>query len=99
MCLFCDSPDGCQFCNPTPHPWFKGGTPTQRTNVRIGLHPMGHKLAENGHHCGDCGHMKRRNMGGTYIKCDLNDTHGPATDIRLSWPACSQWKARENQVP
>lgn len=47
--------------------------------------------------CGSCkfsegvgGHAK------TYWKCRLvYHTFGPKTDIRLRWPACSQWESQE----
>lgn len=42
--------------------------------------------------CGACTHLVRREMAGTYFKCSLyGDTHGPATDWRLRWPACGRF--------
>lgn len=52
-----------------------------------GVHPMTRRpLLTTGETCGDCSHLNRH---GRYFKCDLmKRTHGPATDIRKSWPAC-----------
>lgn len=47
-----------------------------------------------GETCRTCGHMVRKTWNRVYLKCDLWDSNGPASDIRLKWPACSQWLAR-----
>lgn len=65
---------------------------------QAGLHPTGFRLAGDtapaGAKCGTCEHHLaiRRNVR-RYHKCELlPDTHGPATDIRVSWPACEYWE-------
>lgn len=50
-----------------------------------GLHPVSRRGLRSEGTCGECNHVTRH---GRYIKCDLNATGGPATDIRLKWPAC-----------
>lgn len=96
-CMFCTG-DGCLFCNPPKHPWFnaKSASAGQVANFNRGLHPMGARLLSNvsgAERCGNCTHHKKREMGGTYHKCDLYETHGPATDIRVSWPACEKYES------
>lgn len=88
-CLFCNG-EGCAFCHPPKHEWFNAESASkfQRENVRKGLHPMGAKLATNGKRCGSCQHHKRREMNKVFHKCDLHQTRGAGTDIRVSWPAC-----------
>ena len=92
-CLFCNGA-GCTYCHPPKHPWFAAGSASklQRENVKKGLHPLGARLATNGKTCGGCVHHKRREMNKVFHKCDLNETHGPGTDIRVSWPACEKYE-------
>lgn len=45
-----------------------------------------------GHHCGGCSHLRVIRYAGTYHKCDLNDTHSQATDVRKTWPACARYE-------
>lgn len=61
-----------------------------------GIHPVT-KLpllhAEWNRTCGDCDHHGV--AGGharSYHKCELNMTNGPATDIRVGWPACQAFQ-------
>lgn len=69
-----------------------------REALAKGRHPVTKvALANNGKTCGDCehhvvagGHAKR------YHKCEFNDTNGPATDIRVSWPACIRYEPEAN---
>jgi hypothetical protein len=45
-----------------------------------------------GYRCKDCAHCLPAGRNRTYWKCDLNPlgyTRGPATDIRVGWPACT----------
>lgn len=66
--------------------------------VALGLHQSGRELAVGdhpgaGHTCGDCAHHYVRKFAHTYHKCDLVPaTRGPATDIRVAWPACEMWE-------
>lgn len=67
--------------------------------VTLGRHPTGFALAGadhpgQGHTCGDCAHHYVRQLAGRYHKCDLiRATGGPASDIRVRWPACEHWEA------
>lgn len=66
--------------------------------VALGRHPLGFALAGedhpgHGHTCGDCTHHYVRRFAGRYHKCKLIPaTSGPATDIKVSWPACQHWE-------
>lgn len=70
---------------------------TIRRNARLaaGWHPVtGLRLREpRGETCGDCEHHIVHHYAKRYHKCDLNDTSGAATDLRVSWPACSAFRA------
>lgn len=46
--------------------------------------------------CGDCTHRVRLYGGSkTWPKCELGPaTHGPATDVWASWPACTRYEPR-----
>lgn len=61
-------------------------------NLNAGLHPLGHAfLANNGETCRSCRHPRK---AGEYWKCQIGPlSHGPATDLRLKWPACEKWEA------
>jgi len=67
--------------------------------VALGRHPTGRALAGedhpgHGHRCGDCAHHYVRQLAGRYHKCRLIPaTGGPASDIRVRWPACDAWEA------
>lgn len=106
-CHACDSSpvigeDGqrqhCAFCAPeTAAPaWFRGGTATQRRRALQGRHPLnGLRLLDEpaGKTCGDCAHLRGREWTRTYYKCALmKNTGGPATDTRVSWPACERFQ-------
>jgi hypothetical protein len=95
-CLLCTG--GCSYCQPvdsTPT-WALHGTAGQRRNARMGRHPLGAPLADNGETCGTCTHMQRRRFNRTYLKCDLTVwTCGAATDTRARWPACTHWSPRD----
>lgn len=64
---------------------------------QAGLHPhRGDKLGPAGETCGSCKHHKTRTFAKRYHKCDLGpDSFGPATDVRLRWPACDKWAPHE----
>jgi hypothetical protein len=58
-----------------------------------GLHPTGAPLGPAGRTCGECAHHWVRRYDKAYHKCELvGDTAGPATDIRVRWPACARWE-------
>jgi hypothetical protein len=95
--LFDDIPDSDR---PTPEPVEKISpdrrrTLKQRALLDAGIHPLTRAPllpAEHGLTCGDCWRFdvhEWRNR--TYFKCELNVTHGAATDIRKSWPACTRY--------
>lgn len=68
----------------------------QREQIRLGRHPVARiPLADNGETCGTCTHAYRTQHGRrSYWKCDLvEETNGPGTDLRISWPACIRWQA------
>ena len=41
--------------------------------------------------CGTCVHHHVHSSARDYHKCELTQTGGPATDIRVSWPACPKY--------
>lgn len=66
--------------------------------IERGVHPHnGMPLRQPpGETCGSCKHHYAKRYSKTFHKCDFtNDTGGPATDIRVRWPACSKWEAKE----
>lgn len=49
-----------------------------------------------GETCKSCKHSYCNQYAKRYWKCDLvKATHGPGSDIRLKWAACSRWEAKE----
>ena len=77
-----------------------GKARTQRNNAMLasGRHPVsGRRLLAvtdtAAPTCGDCVHHFTNRRSKTYHKCDLNATGGAATDIRVSWPACTEFVA------
>lgn len=65
-----------------------------RELIARGIHPVTRvPLARNGETCGTCALSGWVRMGNKYLKCSLNKTGGPATDLRVFWPACEKWKA------
>lgn len=75
-------------------------TPAERKRLRAAHTPKGYAaLPGTGpamETCGSCGHMVRRRMAKTYLKCGLVEaqwTRGSATDIRAGSPACRRWEA------
>lgn len=64
--------------------------------IERGLHPHNGLPVRQpaGETCGSCEHHRVKRWSGTYHKCALTpDTRGPATDIRVRWPACEKWRA------
>ena len=94
MTLFDPGPPGA-----VPDAESYGRRLTRRRQAMLdrGVHPItGSPLADNGETCGSCEHhVLRCNVAGRYHKCVLNLSGGPATDLRVSWPACTRWKAGE----
>ena len=83
---------------PTPQPKLSAGVlRTVRAKLAIagGRHPFGLPLRQpvGQHTCGDCGHHLVWKYAKRYHKCGLNLSHGPSTDVRVSWPACTAWVA------
>lgn len=72
-------------------------TEKRRALLARGIHPTTKlRLLDEGWNrsCADCDHLKAH--GGhakTFYKCDkVYMTSGPATDTRLSWPACAAFR-------
>ena len=89
-------------------------SPTRRRTVRQhaalarGRHPAtGLPLLRDQDHtqaslcCGDCAHVDLVLGGGrTWWKCRIQgDTRSPATDVRISWPACVRLVRRDVSAP
>lgn len=70
-------------------------TLARKLMLERGMHPAtGRKLADKGETCKSCRHLCAFGGARSYYKCDLTTmTHGPATDIRVRWPACVLWEA------
>ena len=66
--------------------------------IARGFHPFGLRLREPaGEKCGSCRHLQRSytSPGRWFNKCALRGvTRGPATDLRLKWPACERWEGQ-----
>lgn len=93
-CLFCAGA-GCAVCTGEWPEWFGAGTGAQAERVARGLHPLGQRLSNNGHTCGDCAHLRRKALAKDYLKCILLQPEGGAsTDVRRKWPACDLWQMR-----
>lgn len=69
-----------------------------RMRTLRGLHPHnGLPLRQpSGETCKSCEHCWAKRYSGTYYKCELTpDSKGPATDVRVRWPACEKWEAKK----
>jgi hypothetical protein len=66
----------------------------RRAMLDAGIHPlMGGAVRADGETCGSCAHhCVQGDVARTYHKCELRNTGGPATDIRVSWPGCYRWE-------
>lgn len=70
--------------------------------VALGRHPLGFALAAedhpgHGHTCGDCNLHYVRRFTSSYHKCRLVPaTCGPASDIKVKWPACEHWEDEQD---
>lgn len=50
-----------------------------------------------GKKCKHCEHCYAKQFSGRYYKCDLRgNTNGPATDIKVNWPACAKFEEKKN---
>jgi hypothetical protein len=65
-----------------------------KADLARGIHPVS-KLAlrAEGGTCGDCAHHVVVRHSNTYHGCSFHRGCGPATDIRVSWPACTAFVA------
>ena len=68
---------------------------TQRNQwlLKQGVHPLTKRPLKGSMTCGDCVHHVQNYR---YHKCDLNNTNGAGTDIRISWPACELFKEKSD---
>ena len=77
--------------------WFQPSKhqPTCARNVALGLHPTGRMLGPETERCGTCRHQVWRSRSRNWPKCGIGrDTRCVATDIRLKWRACEEWKEK-----
>ena len=75
-------------------------TAARQALLNRGVHPTTHLplLKPPGATCGGCTHLAVHRISRTYYKCDVvHMTNGPATDTRLSWPACTKYEAADGQ--
>lgn len=71
----------------------------QRQRIERGLHPLANgPINASGETCGSCAHCVGHRQAQSWYKCALIGGHSNATDIRLSWPACSAWKAKTDEA-
>jgi hypothetical protein len=72
-----------------------GASITRRNNekLRAGVHPItGHPLLVGpGLQCATCDHLRVNQRAKRWYKCELNESHGPRTDVRVGWPACTSY--------
>lgn len=69
-------------------------TERQRRDLANRIHPAtGRWVILVGATCGTCAHHFVHRMGKRYHKCEYTATRGPASDIRVGWPACTLWEA------
>lgn len=68
---------------------------------RKGPIPKGHAgpvgSGPDGETCGTCKHLHRKQMGKTYLKCELTRkswTGGTASDVRAKDAACWKWEVK-----
>ena len=62
-----------------------------RAMLDRGQHPSGLGPISDEGTCGTCVHHRVHSSARDYHKCELTQTGGPATDIRVSWPACPKY--------
>lgn len=77
----------------------------QKRHVAAGRHPMGFAwLFEDRKKpsCRECVHARRHTRANSWWKCHhpaLKLTGGRGTDIRVRWPACAEFVARDSREP
>jgi len=73
-------------------------TAQRRNLLAAGMHPATRVALLPGRTCAECAHVRVAVHVRRYYKCELAGlTHGPATDIRLSWPACVRFTVRRER--
>ncbi len=83
---------------PEPKPLSYGRRLTARRNADLarGVHPVTRRALlheEWQRTCGDCWHLfQMPGTAGSYWKCGMRASRGPATDVRKSWPACDSFR-------
>jgi hypothetical protein len=86
---------GAPILPPRPTSAEERRTARRRALLAAGIHPTTKVKLRTpaGETCSTCQHLAARRLGRTYYKCDTVEiTGGPATDVRLSWPACERWE-------
>lgn len=80
-------------------------TKANRERLGVGVHPATDHVLLVGcsETCGTCAHHHayRQRPGKVWHKCDLHrlgQSHSAASDIRVSWPACSAYERREGEA-
>jgi hypothetical protein len=77
-------------------------TARKNLDLALGRNPAtGCPLLTTGETCGDCAHhVVWGHRSRNYHKCNqVHITNGPATDIRLSWPACTKFQPNTQEAP
>lgn len=96
----------CSGCYTIPAPPPDDESPDQRRTRRRremladGINPASKRalLWESRATCGDCEHHFTHRTNRTFHKCAKapgGPTGGPATDVRVSWPACVLYEERQ----
>jgi len=85
-------------------------TARHRAALERGVHPLGLALLRDapdpadrtapGPRCGSCDHRYLQvGTAKTYFKCEVRHvTRGPATDVRMWWPACVWYQPEAHSV-
>lgn len=79
---------------PPPAGRFAGNSRSRPTPATIGTGPAGET-------CRTCRHYTRlQHHDRVHLKCGLMQaywTHGPGSDIKAGWPACSQFERKDGE--
>lgn len=94
---------------PEPEPAGAPMSPDRRRQLRVqealdaGVHPATGAPVDHKHHCRGCLYARRINGGArAFWKCEvsrLGMSSSAASDIRISWPACTRFVAHDDGLP